>query len=98
MEGGVIYYVPNTFTPDGNEMNAIFIPVFSSGLDSSDFDLQIYNRWGEVVFESKDPLTGWDGTHMNQSSPEGMYTWRIEFKVSESSERRIIHGHLNLLR
>ncbi len=98
MEGGVIYYVPNTFTPDGNEMNAVFIPVFSSGLDSSDFDLQIYNRWGEVIFESKDPLTGWDGTYMNQSSPEGMYTWRIEFKVSESSERRIIHGHLNLLR
>ncbi|WP_300663223.1 PKD domain-containing protein [Fluviicola sp.] len=98
MEGGLIYYVPNTFTPDGNEMNGIFIPIFSSGLDSSDFNLQIFNRWGEIVFESKDPQIGWDGTYNGSPSPEGIYTWRIEFRVSTSVERKIIHGHLNLLR
>ena len=98
MEGGLIYYVPNTFTPDGNEMNGIFIPVFSSGIDPSDFNLRIFNRWGEVIFESKDPLIGWDGTYNGYSSPEGMYNWQIEFKLSNSDERKIIHGHLSLLR
>ncbi len=98
MEGGVIYYVPNTFTPDGNEMNPIFTPVFSSGIDSSDFKLQIFNRWGEIVFESKDLQIGWDGTYNGIPSPEGIYTWRIEFKYSKNDEREILHGHLNLLR
>lgn len=98
MEGGVIYYVPNTFTPDGNEMNPVFTPVFSSGIDSSDFKLQIFNRWGEVIFESKDLQIGWDGTYNGIPSPEGIYTWRIEFKHSKNDEKEIIHGHLNLMK
>ncbi len=98
MEGGVVYYVPNSFTPDGNEFNQIFRPVFTSGFDPTDFNFQLFNRWGEVIFESKNAEIGWDGSYHNELGPEGVYTWRIEFKSLWSSERQIIHGHVNLLR
>ncbi|WP_341901524.1 PKD domain-containing protein [Fluviicola taffensis] len=98
MEAGVIYYVPNSFTPDGNEFNQVFRPVFTSGFDLTDFNFQVFNRWGEVVFESQNAEVGWDGTYHDEPAQEGVYTWRIEFKSSRNSDRQLIHGHLNLLK
>lgn len=98
MEGGIIYYVPNTFTPDGNEFNQVFRPVFTSGVDPTEYNLKVFNRWGEVVFESNDKEIGWDGSYHNELVPEGTYTWRIEFGSIWNSERQIIHGHVNLLK
>nr|WP_294859888.1 PKD domain-containing protein [uncultured Fluviicola sp.] len=98
MEGGIVYYVPNSFTPDGNEFNQVFRPVFTPGFDPTDFNFKVFNRWGEVVFESNDIAVGWDGTYHNELTPEGVYTWRIEFGSAWNSERQIIHGHLNLLK
>jgi gliding motility-associated-like protein len=98
MEGGSIYYVPNSFTPDGNEFNQIFRPVFAYGVDPTDYNFKVFNRWGEIVFESNDPEVGWDGTYHGSLAQEGIYTWRIEYGSLRSSEREIIHGHLNLLK
>lgn len=98
MEGGSIYYVPNAFTPDGNEFNQVFRPVFTSGFDPADYNFKVFNRWGEIVFESNDTEIGWDGTYHGTLAQEGVYTWRIEFGSLWSSEREIIHGHLNLLK
>ena len=98
MEGGSTYYVPNTFTPDGNEFNQVFRPVFTSGFDLADYNFKVFNRWGEIVFESNDAETGWDGTYHGQLALEGIYTWRIEYGSLWSSEREIIHGHVNLLK
>lgn len=98
MEGGSIYYVPNSFTPDGNEFNQVFRPVFAYGVDPADYNFKVLNRWGEIVFESNDPEIGWDGTYQDALAQEGVYIWRIEFKSAYSSEKAIIHGHLNLLK
>lgn len=98
MEAGLIYYVPNSFTPDGNEFNPVFRPVFTVGFDPTDFNLQVFNRWGEVIFESNNAEVGWDGTYHNELAPEGVYTWRIEFGSIWNSEREIIHGHVNLIK
>lgn len=97
-EGGLIYYVPNTFTPDGDEFNNLFTPVFTAGFDPYDYTLQIYNRWGELIFESNDSHTGWDGTYSGKLVPDGAYTWQIEFKTAKTDERKIIQGHVNVLR
>lgn len=94
----LIFYVPNTFTPDDDEFNQTFGPVFNSGFDPFDFDLLIFNRWGEVIFESHDATYGWDGTYNGEVVKEGTYTWKIEFKTSQTDERKIALGHLNVLK
>jgi gliding motility-associated-like protein len=98
----LIYYVPNSFTPDGDTYNQTFKPVFTSGFDIYDYSLIIYNRWGEVVFESRDATYGWDGSYGSKNQTEivqdGTYTWVIDFKVSINDERKRINGHVNVIR
>ncbi len=98
VEDDLIYFVPNAFTPDDNEFNQVFLPVFTSGFDAYAFNLQLYNRWGELIFESNDHKIGWDGTYNGQPVPEGVYTWRITFKRTRNDEHSVIEGHVNVLR
>ncbi|MDH4474182.1 MAG: gliding motility-associated C-terminal domain-containing protein [Fluviicola sp.] len=98
MEDNLIYYVPNAFTPDGDEFNQIFLPIFTSGFDPYDFNFQVFNRWGEIIFESNNHEIGWDGTYHGKLVQEGVYAWQIEFKTSKNDERKTINGHLNLLK
>lgn len=94
----VVYYVPNTFTPDGNNDNQTFKPVFTSGYDPYNYHLSIYNRWGELIFESFNAEFGWDGTYDNKPSQDGTYTWKISFKEPSVDKRNDIQGHVNLIR
>ncbi len=94
----IIFYIPNTFTPDNDEFNQDFQPVFTSGFDPYDFNLKIYNRWGQVVFESNDATQGWDGTYGGELVQDGSYTWKIEFKSISNDERFIHTGHVNVLK
>lgn len=95
----LIYYIPNAFTPDGDEFNQTFQPVFSEGFDPFDYTLLIFNRWGEIVFESHDVNIGWDGTYPNSTELiSGMFTWKVEFKTLASDKRIVEVGHVNLLR
>lgn len=94
----LIFYVPNSFTPDGNSFNEIFQPVFTSGFDPNDFELLIYNRWGEVIFTTKNVNEGWNGTFKGNVVEEGVYTWKIEFKDKFNDKRYLYTGHINLLK
>jgi gliding motility-associated-like protein len=98
VEEELVYYVPNTFTPDGDEFNQLFQPVFTSGFDPYDFNFTVFNRWGETIFESKDASVGWDGSYMGMMAQEGQYSWRIEFKTNKTDERVLVYGHLNLMK
>jgi len=94
----LLFFIPNTFTPDGDQYNQVFQPVFTSGFDPFDFTLLIYNRWGELIFESHDASIGWDGNYGNTMCTPGTYTWKIEVKTSENDERKMFVGHVNLLK
>lgn len=96
----LIYYIPNAFTPDDDEYNPVFKPVFTAGFDPMDYRMTIFNRWGEVVFESRDADYGWDGTYTGTAGrvQDGTYTWRIEFKTTRSDERKILAGSVTLAR
>lgn len=94
----VIYYVPNTFTPDGDEFNNEFKPVFASGFDPQSYTLTIFNRWGEVLFESHDTNVGWDGTYSDSLVKEGVYSWKISFKSLENDKKYTDQGHVNILK
>lgn len=94
----LIFYVPNTFTPDGDEYNNVFSPVFTSGFDPYSYTLTIYNRWGETLYESNDALVGWDGTYQGAPCQAGIYTWTIRFKSSKSDQKITKTGHIQLLK
>lgn len=101
IEDVILFYVPNTFTPDFDEFNQTFQPVFTSGFDPLDFNMLIFNRYGEVVFESNDASVGWDGTYGASSTQlvkDGTYVWKIEFKETMSDKRHVHTGHINILK
>jgi gliding motility-associated-like protein len=94
----LIIYVPNTFTPDGDEHNNTFYPVLSSGFDKFNYTLYIFNRWGEIIFESHDPDFGWDGTYHDQLCMDGVYVWKIVVKEKNKDKFLEYVGHVSLLR
>lgn len=69
-------YMPNAFRPDG--INNTFKPV-TTGFGGSNYLFQIYNRWGQLIFESNDPDKGWDGTYEGNKSPQGTYIYRLVY-------------------
>jgi gliding motility-associated-like protein len=93
-----IYYMPNSFTPDGNEYNQTWAPVFTEGVDPYDFQLEIYNRWGELIWESRDRLTGWDGTYNGRYVSEGIYIWKLTFGDAVNDARYNDYGHVTILK
>ena len=94
----LIFYVPNSFTPDGDKYNEVFIPVMTSGFDPKSYEMQIYNRWGEKVFETKDISIGWDGKFKGEKVQDGTFTWEITFKDKVTDKKYSYIGHLNLLK
>jgi len=98
IENEPIFYVPNTFTPDFDNFNQTFQPEFTSGFDIFNYNLLIFNRWGEVLFESNNAEIGWDGNHGGEICMDGTYIWQIVFKEIGRDKRIIVRGHINILR
>jgi gliding motility-associated-like protein len=95
--GDFLVWVPNTFTPDGDEFNNEFKPVFSKDRQIDDYNLMIFNRWGELIFESHDPDFGWDGTYHGEFVKDGTYTWKIDVKDGLKNKSEQFLGHVNKL-
>jgi len=99
VEDILIFYVPNVFTPDGDDYNETFQPIFTSGYDKYDFHLMIFNRWGELIFESYDADRGWDGTYGNRGLvQDDVYIWKIVFKETMSEKMHEHYGHVTILK
>lgn len=78
-----IYELPNAFTPNGDSQNELFVPRGRCFVERVDF--KIYNRWGQLVFETEDPALNWDGTNLNgEPLPDGTYHY-----VGQVFERRL---------
>jgi gliding motility-associated-like protein len=88
-------WIPNTFTPDEDDRNEVFRP---STIGASNYQLEIYDRWGKQIFKTIDPSQGWNGAYRGEKCQQGVYTWRLTFKnaVTEKSELHL--GHVTLLR
>jgi gliding motility-associated-like protein len=95
----LIYYVPNTFTPDQDQFNPTWKPIFTSGFEPYDYHVLIFDRWGELIWESFNPYTGWDGTYGKSFQAQtGIYTWEIVFGTKVGDEKIQVSGTVNLLR
>lgn len=91
-------YTPNTFTPDGDEYNNTFKPVFPPNYDVQGFSMRIFNRWGELIFESFDYERGWDGSYNGILSQDGTYTWTIDVTDGQRGDKYNYVGHVNIIR
>lgn len=91
-------YVPNTFTPNSDGDNDIFLPLVTGPVDV--YRLDIFDRWGERIHTSTDRYTGWDGSHSGVHSQDGVYVWKLYYRVLAPDGVRAeeLIGHVTLLR
>jgi gliding motility-associated-like protein len=94
------YHLPNVFTPNRDLTNDLLIPFPYSGVES--IDLQIFNRWGNLVFTTQDPDINWDGTieRTNQPVPDGVYYYVCDvYEITETGTvKRTIRGSITVIR
>ena len=105
IEDGGTVQVPNAFTPSPfgpsnsevvgpNGQNDIFLPVFEG---VTEFHMMIYNRWGELMFESFDKTQGWNGYYKGRLCPKDAYVYKVKLKFSDGGTRTVV-GDVTLLR
>jgi gliding motility-associated-like protein len=97
VEGEYSMMFPNAFSPNKNGINDVFRPVGVGINLTLEYQLTIYNRWGEKVFETLDPLHGWDGTYGGRQPMEGVYVYKAQVVFLDGS-RKIYKGDITLLR
>lgn len=93
----VLIFAPNTFTPDDDEFNQDW-RVFITGINIYNFELFIFNRWGEIIWESHDPNVGWDGTYGGNIVQDGTYTWLIKCSDATNDGKYVFEGHITIIR
>lgn len=88
--------MPSGFTPNGDGINDLFQPL-GSAIFSKSFDMSVWNRWGQEVYRSTDPTSGWDGYYKGQEAPTGVYAYLITYK-NIFDESKMLKGNLTLIR
>lgn len=93
------YYIPNSFTPNGDGINDVW-KMYGADIDETRFKLQVFNRWGDVVFETTDPEVFWTGNHQfgEYYIGDGIYQWRARVASKSTGEKKDIQGTVNLMR
>jgi gliding motility-associated-like protein len=89
-------YIPNAFTPNGDSKNDLF-KIFGTELIIA-FNLKVFNRYGQIVFETADKNKGWDGKLNGQASPAGGFIYLLSYKENSSPELRQVKGSFILIR
>jgi gliding motility-associated-like protein len=99
IDDALTVYVPNAFTPDGNDVNETFLPSIL-GLDPGSYQLTIFDRWGQEVFSSTDHTEAWNGAVSNGGEPvaQGVYVWKLRVKDNYSAERKEYIGTVTLVK
>lgn len=89
-----LIYVPNVFTLDGNSINPVFFAVASN---IEDFEMLIFNRWGEVVWKGESLDASWDGTYHGVQVKDDVYVWQITYRAI-NGEEGVLRGHVAVLK
>ncbi len=96
-EGANTFYIPNAFTPNGNDLNELF-NITATNINPNTFEMRIYDRWGKQLFYTTDVNQGWDGTYKGEPVPQGIYTYIIKFEDSQGYKKEIVIGEVILLK
>lgn len=87
-------YAPNTFTPNGDGKNDVF---YAHVYDVTYYRMQIFDRWGNLFFDTENQQQGWDGTRKGKLCPEDTYVFQIVYDDMQYIRKKIV-GHVNLVR
>jgi len=91
----VALYVPDAFSPNGDGLNDVFHP---KGHGITEYQMEIYDRWGETLFSTKEMQNGWDGRFKNkQIAQDGTYIWRIRY-IDVYGKSKELTGHVTLIK
>jgi gliding motility-associated-like protein len=88
--------VPGAFTPNGDGVNDYLYPL--NALKAVDLQFKVYNRWGQMVFETTNWLVKWDGTMGGRPQPAGAYAWFLSYTDSDTGKRIFQKGTSLLIR
>lgn len=88
-----VLYLPKAFTPDGNGKNEVFLPVFTNMDEIEEYRMEIYNRWGGLVFQTEEKTFGWDGAN----AIGGVYAVVVHYK-SRGEKPKVVKGSVTVVR
>lgn len=91
--------LPNLFTPNGDGVNDKFGPLVLNGPASSVqiLNFTIFNRWGQAIYNSNDPISAWDGSCAGTPCPMDTYVWVLEVSLA-NGQHQVLRGDINLIR
>jgi hypothetical protein len=93
---GTDFYMPNAFTPNGDGLNDNFGPAPMGGIAELDF-FRIYNRWGQLVFETRNITQRWDGTFKGKAQDTDNYVWELRGR-NRMGQEKFLKGNVLLIR
>ncbi len=91
------FFVPNTFTPDGDGKNDYFAPV-TVGIDDDGYNFSVFNRWGDLLFTTDRIGAQWDGMDRGKLGVQDTYIWKVQAILLETGKKIEQRGHVNLVR
>ena len=91
------FYVPNSFTPNDDGINDVWLPL-GNAIDVTQYELQVFDRWGELILTSNDPFKGWDGTIGGRDAQVGVYVYRLSVVDAVLNEKHDLAGHVTLFK
>lgn len=90
-------FIPNTFTPNNDGVNDVF-QVKGMGFKPEGFTMEVFDRWGHMVYFGRDVTKGWDGTVKGGTPVEGVYIYRVKAIGTNGEGRKEFSGHVTLIR
>ncbi len=93
----VAVYIPNTFTPNGDNINDVF-NVKGLGLKQEGYMMQIFDRWGTLIYTTRDLNKGWDGTVKGQKAEDGVYIYSVKVIGDSGVGKKEFKGHVTLIK
>ena len=96
IDGDYILFTPSAFTPNGDGKNDVFYPV-GVGINRDNYEFFVFNRWGELIFESYNPAIGWDGTYNGELVNIDAYVYLIRTWDNDNQPHEYM-GHVTVVR
>ena len=90
-----LFWLPNAFTPNNNGINDVFKPKL---IGVHNYDFMIFDRWGELIFETNNSDEGWNGRYQNKLCSNDVYVYKITFKDDVKNDFHQYIGSVTLVR